>query len=291
MMAPWSNDYYIQTKYKLISEHWSFGIEEGLCSAIHPTGLFMAIGFRDCFKVYAILSDGLSPTHAGANLRECSCLCYSANGHHLSVSSANSIYVYDAYSYEKLLCIPSIQNSSIRELKYEGDCLISKAKNGNCFIFGVNNNYSRSLSFYPKDYLNGPDRNINFEYVEYDPLFDVFMVSWVDQLKFYTSRGTVELVSVYLGATVTTIHICRQLKTMFIGTSNGEVICFPWPNNPVRLKHRHPKKKVHEGPIQFIKTRNDFKQIVVVSATGVLYIGKLRIVDQLREIKAEEVSY
>ena len=59
----------------------------------------MAIGFRDCFKIFAILSDGLHSTNSGGNLRECTSLCYSISGHHLAVASGNNIYIYNAYSH------------------------------------------------------------------------------------------------------------------------------------------------------------------------------------------------
>ena len=118
LVSPWNNNYYIQTKRKIIAQNWSFWIEEGLCSAIHPTSLLMAIGYRDCFKIYAIMSDRLSNINAGTNLKECSSLCYSPNGHHLAVASNNSIFIFDSYSHSKVGFIPQ-QNSPIKELKYD----------------------------------------------------------------------------------------------------------------------------------------------------------------------------
>ena len=156
-----------------------------------------------------------------------------------------------------------------------------KCRNGNCFLYS-NTNYEKIVSFYPKDYVSPSERHMGFEVVEYDAVWDVFVCSWMDQLKFYSGGGTVEMAAIKMGVTVTAVHISKEMKTMFLGTSKGEVICFPWPNNPLRLKLKQPKKRVHQDAIQFIRVRNDLKEIVITSAKGGLFIGKLRIIDQLR---------
>lgn len=85
-------------------------------------------------------------------------------------------------------------------------------------MYSVSNNYNRLISFYPKDFLSATERHLNFDYIEYDPIYDIFIVSWNSILKFYTSKGSLELYSVEMGSAVTTVHISRELRTMFIGT-------------------------------------------------------------------------
>lgn len=66
--------------------------------------------------------------------------------------------------------------------------------------------------------------------------FDVFICGCTNQLRFFSNGGTTDMATIEVDYTVTSMLICKELKTMFMGTADGEIVSFPWPNNPVKLR-------------------------------------------------------
>lgn len=78
---------------------------------------------------------------------------------------------------------------------------------------------------------------------------------------------------------------------MFLGTDNGELHCFPWPNNPRRIELEYPKITLHESAVVLIKVSNDLGSITSVSVKGSLYRCSVKVVDKLREVHFIELAF
>lgn len=55
LTCPWKSDYIVQTENSIIGRKFEEKFDNQLrCSASHPMGIFIALGFNDCFKVYYV---------------------------------------------------------------------------------------------------------------------------------------------------------------------------------------------------------------------------------------------
>ena len=68
---------------------------------MHPTGVYIALGFNDCFKIYYVNYEGLEPTYITESVKECTSLAYSKTGDELAVAATHMILIYDSYSFLK----------------------------------------------------------------------------------------------------------------------------------------------------------------------------------------------
>ena len=60
LTLPWMNETYLQTENEILCDRWSEKFDVTIkCSAIHPTGQFIVLGFSDCFKIYYLTYEGL----------------------------------------------------------------------------------------------------------------------------------------------------------------------------------------------------------------------------------------
>lgn len=66
---------------------------------MHPFGLFVAVGFTNGFKVFAILNEGFFPIK-DVTLNNCKIVKYSNGGHMLITNEKTNVYIYDAIYYE-----------------------------------------------------------------------------------------------------------------------------------------------------------------------------------------------
>lgn len=164
LTSPCSPSYLLHTPKRIITPTFTYPTEDSLSSALHPTALFLAIGYKDSFKVFAIVSSTLYNTNGGSPLKDCTALCYSPHGEHLAVAAGNSVYVFNSYSYEKVGLVQG-QNGGggIRELGYDGDRLVSKQRNGNCYVYSSGEGYAREIAFYPRDFLKTAEKHLALE--------------------------------------------------------------------------------------------------------------------------------
>lgn len=98
LTSPWSNEQFLHVNNKITGKGWEQPLEQSFSSDLHPTGLLLAIGFRDCFKIYAVTNSGLSATNLGDIVRECRSLSYSSQGNHLAAMSFNNVHIYNSYT-------------------------------------------------------------------------------------------------------------------------------------------------------------------------------------------------
>ena len=70
LTAPWRSDYIIQSENSIIGQNFESRFDNPIkCSAFHPSGVFIALGFNDCFKIYYINYESLEPTFITENVK------------------------------------------------------------------------------------------------------------------------------------------------------------------------------------------------------------------------------
>ena len=84
---------------------------------------------------------------------------------------------------------------------------------------------------------------------------------------------------------ITCFHYCRYLKTLFLGTENGEILSFAWPNKPLNFAKNEKKLKLHGGNITSISVSSDLKYLITIADDNSLCICYLTFVQNLKRIE------
>lgn len=104
---------------------------------------------------------------------------------------------------------------------------------------------------------------VTFSPLYYCPILNFFIYSYQSTIYFFNCTvGSVHS-SVELDA-LSSIYYCQDLATLFLGTANGDLICFPWPNKPSSLVCEQRKFKLHAGRIVDIRVTSDLREIITV---------------------------
>jgi hypothetical protein len=205
--------------------------------------------------------------------------------------SMNNIHIYNAYTCERLHVIQHPQSSIIKKLKYVKDELHCITRSNKFYLYNMMAEYTQTLTFSPKEHLSSSQKEANFDVIEYDSEFDVFVTARPNEIQFFTGKETCELLSHHMNSKITCIEICKPLKTMFLGTEAGEVLSFTWPNNPRRLELEFPKVMLHESAVSMIKVSNNLTSITSASIKGSLIQSRLRMIENLQEIHSTDIAY
>lgn len=190
LSSPWNSDLIYYLPGQIVSKNWQQHFEHLSCLAYHPSGLLLSVCFRDCFKIFAITDGDLTYTYQGDSVKECKTMCYSPQGNHLAVASLSHVNIYDAYTCQRLYVLS--QAVPVKYLKYEGTGLHCLSKNKKFQLYEMSNSYSVTLSFQPREYLPLKQKDTPLDMVQYDYIYDVFFVVRQHELKFFTTRGTIQ---------------------------------------------------------------------------------------------------
>jgi hypothetical protein len=104
---------------------------------------------------------------------------------------------------------------------------------------------------------------VSINQIYYDPILNFIIYSYKATLYFFNC-STNAIVANYQYDPISCIYYNQNLSTLFLGTDNGEVICFTWPNKPSNLLSEQRKFKFHGGRITDIKVTSDLKQLITI---------------------------
>ena len=104
---------------------------------MHPFGIFIAIGFSNGFKVFAILTEGLFSLKEVA-LSNCRIVKYSNGGHFLITNEKSNIVIYDSIYYETINVLDG-HTALIKEIAISDNdlFLVSTCMNGYVFCWNL----------------------------------------------------------------------------------------------------------------------------------------------------------
>ena len=88
---------------------------------IHPIGFQVALGFKDGFRIFYLLDNALNQVFE-SYCKQCTQTKYSVRGDMLALASGNYIFVYDPYSFEKIVEINAHANN-ISQILYVYECI------------------------------------------------------------------------------------------------------------------------------------------------------------------------
>ena len=275
---------------------------------MHPNGIFLVICFLDVFKIFIITAEGLTNTFRGENIKDIQSCAISPFGDHIAIASSTTIYLYDFYSCRKIRTIALSFGNPIDSLDYSGPNLVCTLRNKKVYVFDTIHDYREKVAFNPKMSLERdmPRQSdqlrvstiISYSISEavtgavnctyYDPILNLVIYSCRNLVCFHNCLTNTPLFSTELAA-VTSIHHCPNLQTLFMGTQEGEVITFNWPNRPSNLPAHHRRVKLHAGRIIDLKVTADLKELITIADDQSVSVNSITYVKNLKRMEGPEM--
>lgn len=124
--------------------------EEPLSVTLHPSGLFVLVGFTDRVRLLAILMKEMR-TIKEINVRSCRECCFAKGGHLFALASANAVHVYDTYTGSLQLNLRAHQQA-VRTVTWADHDrrLLSVGKDGNVFLWDARTGARLKESMQPR---------------------------------------------------------------------------------------------------------------------------------------------
>lgn len=173
-------------------------------------------------------------------------------------------------------------------------------KNKKLYVFDSVNSYKEVIVFNPRSCIADISKDeelsnmaVNLTYqlfnflaihsIFYDPVLQIILFSAKGAIFFYNCLTSEILVSVEADP-ITCFHYSQNLKTLFMGNDNGEVMCFPWPNKPSNLMHEYKKYKLHGSAIVSMLVSSDLKELITLGEDNSLCVCSLTFVKNLKRM-------
>ncbi|KAJ3142003.1 Cilia- and flagella-associated protein 57, partial [Physocladia obscura] len=237
--------------------------EEAMSIAIHPSGLYLIIGFGDKLRVMNILIDDFR-LFKEVSIRACREVCFSNGGHFFAAVYGNMIQLYNFWTFENISILKG-HNGKVRSLYWtpNDEIIVSAGSDGAVYSWNVkdakrdgeyilkNCSYSSAVSSNDGKYLYavGSDR--------------------------FLREITESSVSCQVESSdmLTQIAISNSGRMFFAGTSRGCIrsIKFPLTSEP----EDYQQHQVHSATVTKLRVSVDDTHLFSASEDGTIYMFKL----------------
>ena len=260
-------------------------IRQGLAMDMHPGGRQCAIGFKEGLKIYFVLEGELKEVFESYS-KLCYCVKYSAKGDRLAVSSANSIIIYDAYTFEMMQNI-SAYASNIKNLFWRGRdaYLISNCVNNTVYVWNTRK-WEKDFEYFM------PDKNSSITSLDYDPELDLLLYSTTESMMYMVyDKGTLEVMSYKLRPTVISyLLIDKSHKVLYAGTTDGCVLIYLWPLVMTRQHVECFRIPLHASAVRKITVTCSERELVTASDDCSIYFNRILYYDESLRVNTEEIK-
>uniref|UniRef100_UPI003F9AAF20 cilia and flagella associated protein 57 isoform 4 n=1 Tax=Danio rerio TaxID=7955 RepID=UPI003F9AAF20 len=237
--------------------------EEAYSVALHPTGLYILVGFSDKLRLMTLLMDDIKifKEFTIRNCRECT---FSHGGHLFAAVNGNVINIYSTITFEEILNLKG-HNEKVQAVAFSlnDSCLVSCGMDGAVYEWNTLSGTRESESILKTCSYTGvaisPDAKTFFA-VGTDCSLKEIHNSQI--LKEMSSRDVV----------CTTVALSRSGRTIFIGTSTGTLRVIKYP---LMIQNDWIEYQAHAGPITKMVITFDDQFLITVSEDGCLFIWKI----------------
>ncbi|XP_063431022.1 cilia- and flagella-associated protein 57-like [Mytilus galloprovincialis] len=242
--------------------------EELFSIALHPSGLYILVGFNDKLRLQNLLIDDIR-TFKEFNIRGCRECTFSNGGHLFAAVSNNVIQIFSTTTFEDVATLRG-HNGKVRSITFSNDDtkLVSCGMEGAVYEWNIftskriRENVEKACSYTGVSvtadnktiYTVGTDKRIkelaDFEVVRNIPVGDI---------------------------SLTTVALSHSGRMLFGGTARGSVWSFKFPlTMPVDGKPTWEEKPGHGMAITKMKITYDDQFLVTVSEDACVMLWKLR---------------
>ncbi|XP_072366701.1 cilia- and flagella-associated protein 57 [Scyliorhinus torazame] len=257
--------------------------EEAYSVAIHPSGLYILVGFSDKLRLMNLLIDDIR-TFKEFTVRSCRECSFSNGGHRFAVVNGNVIHIHSTTTFENLVNLKG-HNGKIRAIIWNPDDskLISCGMDGAVYEWNTLTGKRESECVLKSCSYTGlcitPDSKT------------IFAVGSDRTLKEITDSQIIREVSSN-DVAYTCVVMSHSGRMLFIGTVNGSVRCM---KIPLPVKPEWNEYQAHAGPITKMVITFDDLHLLTVSEDACLVFWKIidkegRVLKRDKEVgHAEEI--
>ncbi|KAK7162706.1 hypothetical protein R3I93_006907 [Phoxinus phoxinus] len=237
--------------------------EESYSVALHPTGLYILVGFSDKLRFMTLLIDDIR-TLKEFTVRGCRECVFSNGGHLFAAVNGNVINIYSTTTFEDVLNLKG-HNEKVRAIAFSADDsrLVSCGMDGAVYEWNTLSGTRESDSVL---------KTCSYTGVTISPDAKTFFAVGTDcTLK--EIQDSQILREVPSGDVVcTTVAMSRSGRALFIGTSTGTVRAIKYP---LPIQNAWLEYQAHAGPVTKMIITFDDQFLLTVSEDGCLFIWKI----------------
>ncbi|CAL8278556.1 unnamed protein product [Lota lota] len=250
--------------------------EEALSVSLHPSGLFLLVGFTDKLRMMNLLIDDIR-MFKEFTVRGCRECVFSHGGHLFAAINGNVIHIYSVTTFDNMLTLKG-HNGKVQAMAWSADDrrLVSCGTDG---------------AVYEWNTLSGKRESEN---VLKSCVYAGVAVSSDARTIFAAGTTLKEIQDSQVlrevsgdDVTYTALALSRSGKVIFTGTSSGTIRVI---NNPLPLQKDWTEYQAHCGPVTKVLVTYDDQLLLTASGDGSLLVW--RILDKEgRGLRDREVSY
>ncbi|KAL6588697.1 WD40 repeat-like protein [Neocallimastix sp. 'constans'] len=250
---------YIEKNLELVKYYQ----EEAYCLSIHPSGLYIIVGFNDKLRFMNILVDDIK-TFKEFNIRSCRECKFSNGGQYFAAVSGNDIHIYSTWTFKLILTLTG-HNGKINSIKWSKDDtkMVSCGKDGAVYLWSIigfqqkkregehvlkNCNYTCAILAHNNNtiYAVGSDKTLK---------------------EIEDSQVTKELKT-------DEIILSNSGKLLFAGTNKGTIRALRYPlNSKTEVEYR--EHKAHSKAVTSLQVSCDDRFLISTGEDGNIFIFQI----------------
>jgi WD40 repeat protein len=239
----------------------SFG-DEPQSVALHPSGLYLLVGFSDKLRLMNILMDDLRPVREFP-IRACKECRFSNGGHVFAAAHGNIVQIYSTWTFENLENLKG-HNGKIRSLYWTPDDgnLVSAGSDGAVYTWNM-----RTMKREHEHILKSCGY---FEAVCSPNGKAMFAVGTDKMIKEITESTITKEFEANL--TMTQVALSNSGRMLFVGTHAGTIRALRFPFGD---QHDFQEHQAHAGPVSQLRVSSDDQFLFSASEDGCIYMFRL----------------
>ncbi|KAI3369623.1 hypothetical protein L3Q82_025335 [Scortum barcoo] len=237
--------------------------EEAYSVALHPTGLFILVGFSDKLRLMNLLIDDIR-TFKEFTVRGCRECSFSHGGHMFAAVNGNVIHIYSVTSFENILNLKG-HNGKVRGIEWSLDdsLLVSCGMDGAVYEWNTQTGKRESESVL---------KSCSYTDVAFSSDCKTILAVGTDfTLKEIQDCQVLREVPAD-EVTHTTVAVSHSSKVVFTGTSSGTVRAIKYP---LPIQKEWIMYQAHCGPVTKMAVTFDDQFLLTVSEDGCLLMWKI----------------
>ncbi|KAJ3337549.1 Cilia- and flagella-associated protein 57, partial [Kappamyces sp. JEL0680] len=243
--------------------------------SLHPSGLYLLVGFSDKLRLMNILMDDLRPVRE-FSIRACKKCVFANGGHLFAAVHGNVVQIFSTWTFENIENLKG-HNGKVKSLYFTPDdsSLVSAGSDGAVYTWNMrqmkreNEHILKSCSYY--DAVCSPNGKVMYA-VGTDKLVKEITESIVTK-EFEGSQA------------MTQIALSNSGRMLFVGTHTGTIRALRFPFGD---QHDFQEHQAHNGPVTRLKISYDDQYLFSTGEDGCLYMYKLT--DKEDRSKKEKAS-
>lgn len=248
-----------------------------LAMDMHPLAVQVAIGLKQCFRVYYLVEGELYPAYENYAKGACFAVAYSSRGQYLAAGFSNEILIYDPYSFSIITTIKSSVDG-VKSLEWTGRdrYLVSLC---NSSYFSITDSWNNFAVKIDESKVSRPLGKMTA--LTYDAEFDLMVCCCSDQvLRIYNCMKEefyAECDNSQAGITFTSVLLVKKLGCIFFGTQTGAVRVYLWPfSDQKKQAFDSTQCLVHTGAVTSIRITPSMEHLVTTSVDGTLFFLRIQ---------------